>query len=31
LPANDVIRTGETFITSQDAKRVTELSKKGIR
>ena len=31
LPANDVIRTGETFITSQDAKRVIELSKKGIR
>ena len=31
MPANDVIRTGETFITSQDAKRVIELSKKGIR
>jgi len=31
MPANDVIRTGETFITSQDARRVIELSKKGIR
>jgi simple sugar transport system substrate-binding protein len=31
MPANDVIRTGETFITSQDAQRVIELSKKGIR
>ena len=28
IPANDVIRRGETFITWQDAKRVIELSKK---
>jgi simple sugar transport system substrate-binding protein len=30
LPANDVIRTGETFITASDAKRV-DLSGKAIR
>ena len=31
LPANDTIRTGETFITATDAKQVLELVKKGIR
>jgi simple sugar transport system substrate-binding protein len=31
LPANDTIRTGETFITAADAKQVLELVKKGIR
>jgi simple sugar transport system substrate-binding protein len=30
LPANDTIRTGETFITA-DAKQVLELVKKGLR
>lgn len=31
LPANDVIRTGEAFITAADAKRVIDLSGKAIR
>ena len=31
LPANDVIRTGETFITAADAQRVIDLSGKAIR
>ena len=31
IQANDVIRRGETFITSQDAKRVIELGKKRNR